>query len=115
MTTETQAVGNSVGKTPLREIEKLATSTQQHTPGPWIAHNENINHEGNKAEYEIASCTRSPVPTPEAYANACLIAAAPDLLAACKLAMNHFSGWHSGEYDAQKNIIRAAISRAEGR
>lgn len=52
-----------------------------------------------------------PVDTAEALANRSLIAAAPDLLAACKLAERHHQGMHSEPGIA----LRAAIAKAEGR
>jgi len=53
--------------------------TGQHTPGAWVAHGTNINAEGDGYQYLIASTNKSPVPTEEAYTNARLIAAGPEM------------------------------------
>lgn len=61
----------------------------------------------------VADCRKhgAGVTSDQARANAHLIAAAPDLLAACKLAERHHQGMHSEPGIA----LRAAIAKAEGR
>ncbi len=59
----------------------------EHTPGPWIVSGESI--VSDEMEICIANIERDggyEALAPERDANARLIAAAPDLLAACKLA-----------------------------
>ena len=57
----------------------------QHTAGPWTPHATSVAKEGKDYEYTIASVS-SILPNDEARANARLIAAAPELLEACKAA-----------------------------
>lgn len=88
-----------------------------HTPGPWEIRTvkqgypyqivaPNGTHVRNVTRWAALS-----VPAlPEGQANARLIAAAPDLLAACKLALE------SGEFlCGEDGIVKAAIAKAEGR
>ena len=98
----------------------------KHTPGPWIAHGITINHEQPGVEYPIATTTHSPIPTEEAYANARLIASAPDLLAALKSAVSYLEAnrpkgnireifTQLNEYEnGVLKPARAALARAEG-
>lgn len=97
----------------------MTTPTAQHTPGPWFADTENC---GGGMSIKTADGTsightaavRDPsyteIRTPEAIANARLIAAAPDLLAACKEALELLS--HVGGPTCGK--LKAAIAKAEG-
>lgn len=70
----------------------------------------------------VASCwTSSFAPPPgEAAANALLIAAAPDLLTACKLALAYmeFGSQPAPSYAAARqhdmSVLRAAIAKAQG-
>lgn len=92
-----------------------------HTPGPWIAYKD-IEWEVMPERSDgmtVASCGRI---RPEAEANARLIAAAPDLLAALKeivmwghksVMPDSGSPW-SVDYHKIK-IARAAIEKAEGK
>jgi hypothetical protein len=86
-----------------------------HTPGPW------------KAEYRETSLavyqrTRSGAKTGHPIcvvsrkdkANADLIAAAPDLLNACKVALPLLERFVQGAESAH-DLLRAAIAKAEGR
>ena len=57
----------------------------QHTAGPWTPHATSVAKEGKDYDYTIASVS-SILPTDEARAHARLIAAAPELLEACKAA-----------------------------
>ena len=103
----------------MTDATKTAT---EHTPGPWTA-----NQFGNQGEWDIHRST----PTldggyfvrveplhitrealDEAAANARLIAAAPDLLEACKAAVIAFRIVELGE-DTDV-MCQAAIAKAEG-
>jgi hypothetical protein len=87
-----------------------------HTPGPWEV-------EGDDESLWVTPLDRS---TPvicdmveregETEANAHLIAAAPDLLAACKafIAADPAEGYSGAEYSALK-LMHAAIAKAEGK
>ena len=111
-----------------------------HTPGPWV-----VNYKPDDEPYIIAeqgkawdnpvicslyedvtpedSITFSPwlKAYPNAEANARLIAAAPDMLAALEGAWKEMSGWSwtgdargKGPYDDHLARIRAAITKAKG-
>lgn len=62
----------------------------------------------------VADCDKLDAPIPERASNARLIAAAPDLLAACKDAQSELT---IGEPDIRRlrDVIGAAIAKAEGR
>ena len=117
------------------------TDETKHTPGPWsqfddggaLAVNEGAQHTYGHSYADcvwgplgpghglIADCSpHGQAPTAETIANAKLIAAAPDLLAALKLAEGTLSRiavelrkrkFPTPELDA----VRAAITKAEGR
>ncbi len=94
--------------------------TPAHTPGPWrtairrgyIA----VMAGPQTATKAVADCRTVDTEHAEAVANCTLIAAAPDLLAACEAAAEHLSsliesgvpGW------AQFNQLKAAIRKATG-
>lgn len=88
------------------------------TPGPWIAHH-GWAFSGKPLEnypdwYEIVSPFDENLHRFSCYghfgrANAHLIAAAPDLLAALKLAQDA-----CGQSEFPSNIVNAAIAKAEG-
>jgi hypothetical protein len=96
-----------------------------HTPGPWRTHAWGDLPNSPDVNYEILSGddtaiasidlafdddTGDPkVEADEMAANARLIAAAPDLLAAAKLVLE------AGDQEYVKFIVRDAISKAEGR
>src|SRR4030067_2536408 len=56
-------------------------TNSNHTTGPWTAHGIYVSKDGYDYEYPIASVSTT-IPDDEAWADAALIAAAPDLLAA---------------------------------
>lgn len=99
----------------------------KHTPGPWWVCQEldgyvqcRFTWVRDQFGLQIASTynqTRAELQAPliEAVANARLIAAAPDLLEALKLAHDHLCV--SPGYEGSKEIaqIRAALDKAEGR
>ena len=90
-------------------------SAAQHTPGPWKRTSETMIHGGSSY---VARIQRGPLPPDEVTANARLICAAPDLLAA----LNHIAYELIGELEANAahvlnevvRIARAAIARAKG-
>jgi hypothetical protein len=95
--------------------------TAKHTPGPWNTGN-SINEfkEGSAWTVPVWShngpewgkmAAEAIAPTREmAQANARLISAAPDLLEACKIALNAFE--HN--YAIDWAVLQSAISKAEG-
>ena len=97
-------------------------SKAKHTPGPWKYHlGRGTNprfHIHASGGYQIASTTELER-HPQAYdenelreANARLIAAAPDLLAACKTMRDD---WENGNLSHAIQLIGAAIAKAEGK
>lgn len=86
----------------------------QHTPGPWIIESgvgfySIICRDGGK--YDGATIAHE-VCNGEANAN--LIAAAPDLLEACKLAEANLAPAYSSDHLVMKSL-RVAIAKAEGK
>lgn len=84
----------------------------QHTPGQWIADGENVSsvfHGGRIImRGDLADVCQN-------TANASLIAAAPELLAALKVAQSCLAAmpqYQDGIYDNAKNSIAAAIAKA---
>ena len=71
----------------------MTTQYAQHTPGPWVADGPVVEHFDAPMKPDIAFCAQGiignlpPNDSLEAAANARLIAAAPDLLDACKDAL----------------------------
>ena len=91
--------------------------TTQHTPGPWN-HAADSLRPGRYSIYHngpIAHCGDTTAEPGDGLANARLIAAAPDLLNACRQAADwidrHRVSGALGVYD----LARAAIAKAEGR
>lgn len=105
-----------------------------HTPGPWKAHKPaqsegvpsdgwTIRFDGPSHHWHVATVYGQEKPTGIKYdqgenaANARLIAAAPDLLDACKNIVAACELTEDAYYDAidtAMNIARAAIAKAEG-
>lgn len=98
----------------------MTTQQGQPTPGPWEIHGE------VEKDYYVHGANRiCTIPKPSGYyqspaereANACLIAAAPELLTACRTVLatvNYTIGSEeSSRYKPMADIVRAAISRAE--
>ena len=95
--------------------------TTKHTPGPW-----STEYDGSIVmNRQIVSGPIAPesADREEHAANAALIAAAPDLLAACKEAIAEltnarggYPSWNAtpGRVQCALNLLRAAIARAEG-
>ena len=85
-----------------------------HTPGPWewAEDVDGWGREGLSPDV-IRPTVNERIRVDDA--NARLIAAAPDLLDALKIAMDYMS-FHNGEYDCQDqlDLINAAIAKATG-
>lgn len=92
----------------------------KHTPGPWKAtffeHGAFQIENANTGEI-IAECERCDDRREEQYANAHVVAAAPDLLEALvKIEEETWAPIHDKErFLRMRNIARAAIAKAEGR
>jgi hypothetical protein len=90
-------------------------ATQTHTPGPWRSEGQYVIGEGNQL---IAVAGRSTEPEIRIAheANARLIAAAPDLLAACELMESVYrqNVVNPGEPSSVLEALQAAIAKARG-
>lgn len=94
-------------------------TTAQHTPGPWVIdgnriRTDYIRFEGAVRGVCVAQVDKAGVGTPQAEANARLMAAAPELLAALKDILA-CPNWHPEFSGSLWNNAVAAIARAEGR
>ena len=83
------------------------------TPGPWqvkrlLLHPEEIVAVGDADGWFVADCQTTARPSEEIAANACLIAAAPELLEACKLALFAFETRAAIDW----GVLEAAIAKA---
>lgn len=85
----------------------------EHTPGPWVAAHDFIYDSNHRRVADAApwSPTTKERPDETVHANARLIAAAPDLLAACRLAARYLDPRH---YSDAVRDIDAAIAKATG-
>jgi hypothetical protein len=94
--------------------ERVARSVCAHTPGPWqVTARGRIAGDGHL----LVMCDTGYVSPAEEAANARLIAAAPDLLAACRAAEARYAamwGVGGGKTGAERDQIRAAIAKATG-
>jgi len=85
-----------------------------HTPGPWRYEASTKTIRSQPANYWLASMN-SWDGAVDHDANARIIAAAPDLMAACRAVLDEFPAFDSKRIESVKNICRAAITKAEGR
>ena len=87
----------------------------EHTPGPWIRYGLQVEATPSGHRYDIAYIASwSPYLTPElTNANGNLIAAAPDLLAACQEALQQLNAEGLDRMPAAIHA-RAAIAKAKG-
>ena len=98
----------------------------KHTPGPW--HIANSFSRTEFGRYRLAIYPNSDMQHPhvsvsapdddamtEVTANARLIAAAPDMLAALQNLLNYTGGWDLKDPEHPIVAARAAIAKAEGR
>lgn len=88
-----------------------------HTPGPWSydASGGAIYYADGDVEPLIASTNLENVSVEQGDADGLLIAAAPDLLAACQAVLDEFPALDSKRIESIKRICRDAIAKAEGR
>lgn len=93
----------------------------KHTPGPWTMHPRGKDGAEVRAITSVAWCGialthgvsgSQVIRADEAQANARLIAAAPDLLAACELMLTVYG--LSQEAPHATDVMRAAVARAKG-
>lgn len=102
-------------------------SRGRHTPGPWKIDQDGENFTidadgafGPNRWSAVALCTANnlgsrPITEEEASANARLIAAAPDLLAAIRETVRRFDENDATDaLEAVDTLLRAAIAKAEG-
>ena len=90
--------------------------TTQHTPGPWTRHKWHSQEDQISAKggtIALVSHIHTLVPEAEADANARLIAAAPDLLAALEAIVKITDG-SQPNYPAVLMVAQAAIAKATG-
>jgi hypothetical protein len=100
------------------DMNKTKTQEARHTPGAWYVSGNYV--QSVKRDTDGYICEPEGLTKEEAQANAALIAAAPELLEALKLAEELLSGWMeehgvNADKDANVEIIRQTISKAEGR
>lgn len=81
-----------------------------HIPGPWFFSQESIDSEWFIVTIQGGLIVANVNAHHRQIANARLIAAAPDLLNACRKAEEWLSGWASA--DPYIDVIRAAIAKA---
>ena len=87
-----------------------------HTPGPWRKQDRYIMTVVGGREVLLAAADSMEFPGDQVLANARLIAAAPDLLAACQAIMDPHSYHGTGElWSNVRNQVRAAVIKAEGK
>ena len=94
----------------------MKTNNAAHTPGPWIVNLDDTVYQAGKGGRRICDCELSPphlrpaAPNETDKANARLIAAAPDLLAALESLLDHCG---DEPFDIEVcNNARAAINKA---
>ena len=104
-----------------KSIDKLAQQTQ-HTPGPWYVGRHTTGLYIQFDHGPIKEATICAMNTPcMAYSNAAndarLIAAAPELLAACKTSLEKLKHGYADPKEISQHIatLEAVIAHAEGR
>ena len=92
-----------------------------HTPGPWTVDPKTLavyapDRHGHAAAVRVAECGRTLLPAVEIAANAALVAAAPDLLAALQALLPHVPGHLTEDLSGRPWLAQArtAIARATG-
>jgi hypothetical protein len=101
----------------------MTTETKAtHTPGPWRAEIRDLTASTDDGRlcfvgYIVAGDRELAVlySDTDRETNARLIAAAPELLAACKLAVEAFPIDQFGEAERRRELCRKAIAKAEGK
>jgi len=95
---------------------KVKKAEAQFTPGPWYSE---MNVQGKTIVWAFDNPGAPRIAVAAAYQqgkmahNAALIAAAPELLNACQMAVNEMPGNEQGQKIA--SMLRAAIAKAEGK
>lgn len=89
---------------------------EKHTPGPWVIHQKKTVLSYDLMASRMDHMEGKSVSPDEHEANATLIAAAPDLLAALEQSLMALIGYqHQNEITkAAQNSARAAIAKARG-
>jgi hypothetical protein len=91
----------------------------QHTPGPWRIYEDGMIGSASVRRFPEMTVIKPGTVKGEtigvAMANAKLIAAAPELLAACKAAMAFGSQGDTHDGLSVSEILRAAVAKAEGK
>jgi hypothetical protein len=105
---------------PARLTQMRQRVPKTHTPGPWCAYAPDEDSDGHWEVNDPYGRTATVYGNEEGAANARLIAAAPELLAAlklCKQAVKNYIDWGGGEDEDDQAYASAvaAISKAEGR
>jgi hypothetical protein len=98
------------------------TKKTQHTPGPWKVFDSDVNTGKHRSIWRADGCGTAiakihgdPRSARENTANANLIAAAPDLLAACEMGLREFSTTDIFSENAEAlDMMHAAIAKAKG-
>ena len=93
-----------------------------HTPGPWTVDPKTLavyapDRHGHAAAVRVAECGRTLLPAAEIAANAALVAAAPDLLAALQALVGEADLGEVDHDDGTRALLaqaRTAIARATG-
>lgn len=111
--------GRKIERKDTCELIGIPVSTTNHTPGPWS------NNKWNSEEHQISanggtialiSHSHSLVSESEADANARLIAAAPEMLEACKMALVQIqqdNDERKAEHRGTEWQLKAAIEKAQ--
>jgi hypothetical protein len=91
-------------------------SEAKHTPGPWHAAQTTVyalhGHPlRNRFSASVQGGRRDDAEWGELLANARLMAAAPELLEACRDALD---AGNDGDWQSAEKVLRAAIAKAEG-
>ena len=90
----------------------------EHTPGPWASVPCQADHGATTVIQGVASNILARVPAgPRAVANAQLIAAAPELLAACERVLLSIEWGYTVDRmteEEQASTLRAALAKARG-
>ena len=90
-----------------------------HTPGLWTVDPKTLavyapDRHGHAADVRVAECGRTLLPADEIRANAALVAAAPDLLAALQWALAQIEDSLDPDHQAALESARAVVARATG-
>ena len=90
-----------------------------HTLGPWTVDPKTLSvyapdKHGHAAAVRVAECKRTLLPAAEIAANAALVAAAPDLLAALQWALSQIEDNLDPDHRASLESARAVAARATG-